>query len=198
MSDSVSPRTEGDPVPLTERAGPLRFAYADAPYFGMCDRYEHDHGDDGRCWDDLDTHRRLVERMCDEFDGWAMSLHVPSLGDLLSVCPEDARVASWCKSFASFKPGVNPGYCWEPVIFWHPRSKRDRAERTVRDFFVCPITLERGFFGAKPEAFVWWVLDLLGVRRGVDTFTDLFHGSGAVERAYAAWSAQPELFGATA
>lgn len=182
----------------------MRFAYSDQPYFGMCGSYDHDHGDGYAngipqgCWDDADTHANLVAYLCDEFDGWAMSLTTPSLKTLLPLCPDDARVAAWVKPFASFKPGVNPGYCWEPVIFWHPRTKRDRTERTVRDYFSTGITLQRGFFGAKPEPFVWWLLDLLGVRRGEDEFVDLFAGSGAVGRAYDAWVAQPELFGATA
>lgn len=50
---------------------PHRFAYLDPPYFGLCNRYDHNHpaGDrpfDGRCWDDLETHVRLI--------AWALSL----------------------------------------------------------------------------------------------------------------------------
>lgn len=158
----------------------MRFAYADPPYYGLCKLYDHDHPD-GRCWDDLDTHARLIDRLA-EFDAWAMSLHTPTLRDVLPLCPQDARVGAWVKPFASFKLGVNPAYCWEPVIFRGGR-KRNRTERTVRDFIAENITLRRGFTGAKPVAFCWWVFDLLGAQP-TDEFHDLFTGSGAVTEAW--------------
>ena len=155
-------------------------AYADPPYLGMCARYGHEHGDGG-CWDDLGTHGLLVDRLCAEYtDGWAMSLTSPSLRVILPFCPDDARVAAWVKPFASFKPGVNPGYCWEPVIFRGGRRRTDRTELTVRDFLDEPIQLRKGFFGAKPFRFNQWVRDLLGVRDSIDTLVDLFPGSGSM------------------
>lgn len=51
----------------------------------------------------------------------------------------------------------------------------------MRDFVSANIVLERGTIGAKPPAFCWWVMDLLGWQRG-DTFDDLFAGSGAFAR----------------
>ena len=39
-----------------------------------------------------------------------------------------------------------------------------------------------GFVGSKPSAWTHWVLDLLGFQPG-DEVTDVFPGSGAVERA---------------
>lgn len=160
----------------------MRFAYADPPYLGMCDMYGHHHPD-GRCWDDVETHRLLIERLVSEFpDGWAMSLHSPALRTILPLCPSEARVGAWTKPFASFKPGVNPAFCWEPVIFMGGR-KRGRTEPTVRDYCAVNITLGCGFCGAKPEAFCWWVFDLLGMEPD-DEFHDLFHGSGAVTRAW--------------
>lgn len=171
----------------------MRFAYADPPYLGCCHLYEHFHGDDGRCWDEPETHRLLVERLEREFpDGWAMSLSTPSLRTILPLCPDDARVGAWVKPFASFKPNVNPAYAWEPVIFRGGR-KRDRTEQTARDWVSSPITLRKGLTGAKPAAFTHWILDLLGVRPD-DQFVDLFPGSNSVGEAWEQWRRQTNLF----
>lgn len=155
------------------------FAYADPPYLGCCKLYDHRHPD-GRCWDDLETHRALFERLEDYPDGWAMSATSGSLRQLLPLAPEDCRVAAWVKPFASFKPGVNPAYTWEPVIFRGGR-KRDRDAPTVRDHLAQVITLQRGLTGAKPEPFCRWVLELLGWQPG-DTCDDLFPGTGVFDR----------------
>lgn len=122
-----------------------------------------------------------------------MSLHTPSLKHILPLCPDGVRVAAWVKPFASFKPGVNPAYAWEPVIFRGGRP-RMRTEQTVRDWTACNITLKRGFTGAKPEDFCWWLFDLLGLRP-TDNFADLFPGSGAVTRAWNSYRTE-RLFGA--
>lgn len=157
----------------------LRFAYADPPYIGQARKH---YADDPRCAE-VD-HAELIARL-DGFDGWALSLSSPSLKQVLAFCPDDVRVGAWVKPFASFKPGVNPGYCWEPVIFRGGR-KRDRNAPTVRDFVSAGITLKRGVSGAKPDAFCWWVFDFLGMEPG-DEFHDLFPGSGAVSRAWETW-----------
>jgi hypothetical protein len=169
----------------------VRFAFADPPYLGCCGLYGHAHHGGG-CWDDLATHAQLVERLSSEFpDGWAMSLHEPSLRKILPLCPDDARVAPWVKPFASFKPNVNPAYAWEPVIF---RGGRDftREQPTVRDWHPANITLRRGLTGVKPDSFSYWLFDLLNMQSG-DEFVDLFPGSGAVTRAWNAWRAQTRI-----
>lgn len=170
----------------------MRIAYADPPYLGMCKAYEHAHPD-GLCWDDTQTHARLIARLTDEYpDGWALSLHTPSLRAILPLCPDDVRVAAWVKPFASFKPGVNPAYAWEPVIFRGGRQPRSREEQTVRDWCAVGITLRRGFTGAKPQAFSFWLFDLMGLRP-TDALSDLFQGSGAVAAAWEKWrTASPE------
>jgi hypothetical protein len=168
----------------------VRFAYADPPYLGWGARYYGEHHEAAADYDDPATHQALVNRLA-EYDGWAMSLSSPSLRTILPMCPPDVRVASWCKSFASYKPGVHPAYAWEPVIFRGART-RGRAETTVSDFYVCRITLERGLTGAKPEAFVWWLLALLNVKAD-DEFVDVFPGSGAVGRAWERWRSQIDL-----
>ena len=154
-----------------------RFAYADPPYLGCGERlYQRPE------WDSVETHQSLVAHLEAQYpDGWAMSLSSTTLHAILPLCPADVRVSAWCKSFASFKPNVNPAYAWEPVIWRGGRTKRSRTEDTVRDYHVEPITLRRGVAGAKPPGFALWIVNLLGadVRQG-DTVTDLFHGSGAM------------------
>ena len=165
----------------------MRVAYADSPYLGWCGVYDHHHPD-GRCWDDLETHRLLIERLCADFpDGWALSLTSSSLQKILPLCPEDVRVLAWVKPFCSWKPNVNPAYAWEPVLMrgGRHRTYRDGAA-TVRDWLSEPMTMKRGLVGAKPDAFCSWVLGCLGLEAG-DDLVDLFPGSGAVTRAWARW-----------
>jgi hypothetical protein len=166
----------------------VRFAFADPPYLGCCSYYKHNHNDggtrpfDGMCWNEPVTHERLILWLYDEYpDGWALSASSPSLPSLMSmVRPDEIRIGAWVKPFASFKPGVNPGYCWEPVLFTGGR-KRTKTDDTVRDYVSANITLEKGVPGAKPPAFCAWVLDLMGFEPG-DTFDDVFVGSGAFAR----------------
>jgi hypothetical protein len=160
------------------------FVYADPPYIGQAQRhYSHD----PRCAE-VD-HASLIERLCSPWvDAWALSLSAPSLRQILALCPADVRVGAWVKPFASFKPNVNPGYCWEPVI-WRGGRKRGRKAATVRDFVSASITLKRGLAGAKPDAFCWWLFDVVGAEPG-DTFVDVFPGSGAVSRAWDRYMAE--------
>ena len=165
----------------------MRFGYADSPYLGCCSYYGHNHGTgaypfDGGCWDNVETHGLLFQYMRKTYpDGWAMSMTAPSLMILSQfIIPHVERIGAWVKPFASYKPGINPGYCWEPVIFAGGR-KRDRNEETVRDFVSANIAPERGIKGAKPAAFCHWILDLLGFQPG-DLVDDVFPGSGAFGR----------------
>lgn len=199
----------------------MRVAYADPPYFGCCGLYDHHHPD-GRCWDDLETHRLLIECLSADYpDGWALSLTSSSLQRILPLCPDDIRVGAWAKTFGAFKKGVRPAYMWEPVIFrggrnpvWgHPHAPPEKggSQNTPKDFHVehyadmilSPITLKRGLTGAKPEAFCFWIFDLLNLRLG-DELADLFTGSGAVTLAWkkyqdrlAADEAQSDLLSAS-
>ena len=170
----------------------MRFAYADPPYLGLAAKFYGGMHPDAADYDRPETHQALIDRLCDEFpDGWAMSLHSPSLRTILPMCPPDVRVLAWTKPFASYKPGVNPAYAWEPVILRGGR-KHGRHHTTVSDFAAISITLRRGFRGAKPDAFVWWLLACLNVRAD-DDLVDLFPGSGAVTRAWEAWRNQCRL-----
>jgi len=108
-----------------------------------------------------------------------LCLSSPTLKYILSLCPADVRVAAWVKPFASFKPGVNPAYAWEPVIFHGERKGRSRDVPTVRDWIAEPITLKKGLAGAKPPDFCYWLFALLGLEAG-DTLNDLYPGTGVI------------------
>lgn len=164
----------------------MRFAYADPPYLGCCHKYDHHHPD-GLCWDDLATHRRLVDRLARDYpDGWALSCNTPSLRHVLPLCPEDVRVASWVKPFHALRKGVRPSYGWEPVIFRggrnanHPPPEKGGKATTPRDFISAPITMRKGLTGAKPAVVCEWILDLLGHDPATDTLDDLYPGTGVM------------------
>jgi hypothetical protein len=134
------------------------------------------------------NHELLIQHLCSDYpDGWALSLSSPSLKDILPLCPRDVRVMAWVKPFAIFKPNVNPGYCWEPVIVRGGR-KRGRDKPTVRDWVSCNITLKKGLVGVKPSAVCDWLFEVLGAEPG-DTLDDIFLGSGAVGVAWRTWLA---------
>lgn len=159
----------------------MRIMYADPPYLGCALRL---YGD--ATYDDPAEHVALMETMEAEADAWALSLHEPSLRVLLPLAPGGVRVAAWVKPFASFKPGVDPAYTWEPVIYRTAR-KWSRKQPTTRDHIAENITLKRGLTGAKPERFCFWLFDLLGASPS-DEFHDMFPGTGAVSEAWAKWS----------
>jgi hypothetical protein len=164
----------------------MKFAYADPPYLGQGVKHYGDRHADAADCDTVEWHETLIKRLCDEFpDGWALSLHTPSLKAMLNLCPDDVRVGAWVKPFAAFKKNVTRAYAWEPVIF---RGGRDipTSEPTVRDWVSEPITMRKGFPGAKPAAFCWWVFEFLGMQAR-DDLADLFPGSGAVSEALQMW-----------
>lgn len=172
----------------------MRFAYADPPYLGCCRRYGHEHPD-GLCWDDLTTHKILIERLVSGYpDGWALSSSSPALRELLPLCPDDVRVGAWVKSFCVFKKGVRPAYSWEPVLYRggrnrnHPPPPKGGKQTTPKDYIEAPITLRKGLTGAKPPMVCAWILDLLGCREG-DQVDDLYPGTGAMGAAAARLSA---------
>lgn len=157
--------------------------YADPPYIGQAKKHYGQFGGS-----EVD-HRLLVAQLEIEYpDGWALSLSSPTLKTILPLCPERARVMAWVKPFASFKPGVNPAYAWEPVIVCGGRPYAKDAN-TVRDWISANITMQTGMPGAKPEAFCFWLFAVLNLQAG-DEFVDMFPGSGAVTRAWERWQRQ--------
>jgi hypothetical protein len=166
----------------------MRFAYADPPYMKQAKKhYGKEAAAAGRVAREV-NHPLLVQHLCDEYpDGWALSLSSPSLKHILPMCPDDVRVMAWVKPFAIFKPGVNPGYCWEPVLVRGGR-KRGRDKPTVRDWVSCNITLKKGLVGVKPPPVCEWLFEVLGAEPG-DVLDDIFPGSGAVTAAWDQWVA---------
>src|SRR5688572_9677356 len=109
----------------------MRIAYADPPYPGESHFYDaptrprakvtYQPGPDAA--GEVD-HPALIARLVADFpDGWALSTKASALRDLLPLCPPRARVMPWVKPFASFKPGINPAYAWEPIIVFGGRKR---------------------------------------------------------------------------
>lgn len=170
----------------------MRFAYADPPYLGCSATHYSDHPEHA-VYDTVEGHKTLIDRLVDEFpDGWALSMASTNLRTLLPLCPDDVRVGSWTKPFAAFKANVTVAYAWEPVVFRGGR-KRSREQDTVRDWVAVGITLKRGLTGVKPDEFCNWIFSVLNIHPG-DEFVDVFHGSGAVTRAWDSWQRQRRLF----
>ncbi len=163
----------------------MKMAYADPPYLGLAEKFYGDLHPEAAVYDRPETHKLLIERLSDEYDAWALSMATTTLRLMLPWCPEDVRIGAWVKPFASFKMNVTHAYAWEPVLFRLNR-KRTREQGTWRDFIAEPITLQRGFRGAKPEKVCYWIFEGLNLQEG-DEFNDLFPGSGAVTRAYEKW-----------
>jgi hypothetical protein len=157
----------------------MRIAYADPPYSGLAAKY-------GRREVNMP---KLIKALDSRFDGWAFSCHVRGMLEVAPILPKGARVGAWCKTWVAFHKGVFPPHSWEPVIF-KPARKRDlgSAETVgVRDWHSSAANMN-GFFGSKPPEFCGWLFSILGMEPE-DDFHDLFHGSGAVKRAWAQWRA---------
>lgn len=161
----------------------MRVAYADPPYIGQARKH---YSGDVKCAEV--NHRILIGTLVRDYDAFALSASSPSLPAILQYCPSDVRIMAWVKPFCSFKPGVGVAYAWEPVIVWGGR-KRTRGQITVRDFVSANITLRRGLAGAKPDAFCFWLFDVLNMNP-TDDFHDIFPGSGAVTAAWERWQRQ--------
>ena len=163
----------------------MRFAYADPPYLGCCNLYGHRHEEPWGCWDDAETHGRLLHYLDDTFDGWAYSATSVSLPAVLQwTLMDGARIASWVKPFAAFKANVRIAYTWEPVIFKPGRDSSKDGAPVGRDHLSEPITMRKGLTGAKTERFCRWIADLLGYVEG-DEMVDIFPGTGIMGRTLA-------------
>lgn len=164
------------------------FAYADPPYIGCAHRYK---GEAGGA-EEVD-HEALIESLDRDFDGWALSCHVPSLRYLLPLCPEKTQVLSWCKPFAAWLPNPGPLFAWEPVLM-KPLRMPSREAGYVRrkDWAAIPTHFNRPgaprILGQKPPDFCVWLFEAAGLLPS-DDFTDMFHGSGAVHQAWDGWCA---------
>jgi hypothetical protein len=169
----------------------VRFAYADPPYVGQSRKHYGGHADYAGEVD----HADLIERLDDEFDGWALSLSVKSLPALLRLCPEDVSVLAWFKPIAP-PLGDHRRYNWEPVIL--------RPARRYGPGYVPMATIAsppqftfrekpaEHVIGEKPEAFAHWVFAAAGLTKD-DELHDLFPGSGAIGRAWTTYVPGPTV-----
>ena len=164
----------------------MRLAYADPPYPG-CAHYYRDHPDYAGEVD----HAELVQ-LLGEYDGWCLHTSSVALKDVLPLCPPNARVMAWVKSFAAFKANVPVAYAWEPVIVQACRKPVVAGRVVMRDWISCPITMQRGLVGVKPNTVCRWLFEVMGCEPG-DDLDDLFPGSGAVSRAWESWRRQLSL-----
>lgn len=169
----------------------LRLAYADPPYPGLSRKYYGDHPDFGGEVD----HAELI-RSLSTYDGWALSTSAKSLPEVLALCPKGVRVAAWHRGERPTRSS-GPLNAWEPVIFAGgrldvehvPPGEHDAYSRAARrvDSLVHhsrPRLTDPGrVVGAKPAVFCRWMFDLLGALPE-DDFTDIFPGSGGVQRAW--------------
>jgi hypothetical protein len=156
----------------------MKFAYADPPYFGCGKSHYGEHHPEAGVWDEQATHFELIERLTEDYpDGWALSCNPRDLAWLLPACPDDVRVAAWCKTWHQNRP-TTVQFAWEPVI-WRGGRKDNKRSPMIRDWYACAVTRGRGLKGAKPDAFNQWVCDLLNVT-DEDTLDDLFPGAGGM------------------
>lgn len=178
-------RTVGGPPTAVDPGRPLRLAYADPPYPGKAWLYRAHPDYAGEV-----DHAELIGRLTG-YDGWALSTSARALPAVLAMCPPGVRVAAWHRGE---RPTASrwPLNAWEPVIYHggRPADPANHQTRRVDSLVhgVAPMTTLPGrVVGAKPAAFSRWMFDLLGAAPG-DTLHDLFPGSGAVARAWTAYT----------
>jgi len=194
---------------------PIRVAYADPPYPGQAKRHYGKAGDpyDGTV-EEVD-HAALILRLEDEFsDGWALSTSDAALPDILPLCPRPeaskkrtwngrggiklgtgVRICIWKRVGIPFPPS-RVMWMWEPLIVRSPHWKQRHDRDFIPDVLYVP---QNGGWrgkveitGQKPREFCEWMFDLLGLLPG-DELVDLFPGSGAVGKAWDAWTSQTRL-----
>lgn len=156
----------------------MKFAYADPPYLGMGKKMYGLLHDEAEIWDHKNSHLKLIADLQVNYpDGWALSCNPKDLAWVLPACPDDIRIASWCKTYHQIRP-TSTQFAWEPVVF---RTRKKMPKRLmVRDWISGPNNRTKGTPGAKPHYFNRWILDLLCFDHETDTLDDLFPGSGGM------------------
>lgn len=179
----------------------MRLAIADPPYLGRaalwyggkgrskqgssgraCGRGELDaeFHPEAKQWDSWYTHRRLMDRLDDEYDGWALAASGKTIDQLLPHAVScGARMGVWHVTNA-IPDGARVRNTWEAVIYRVPDSRRAVGTgHRVPDLLSAPHPMS-GFVGSKPPEWTRWVLAMLGYDPLTDEVDDLFPGSGAV------------------
>lgn len=180
----------------------MRLAIADPPYLGRAALWYGGKGrtagrggracgrgpdapefhEDAAVWDDPEQHKTLMTELSIHWDGWAMAASAKTLGELLPHADDlGARLAIWHVTNA-IPDGSRVKSAWEAILYWTPRSRRAGGAGMRTKNVLIAAHPKRGFVGAKPDAWVTWVLDLLGYQADTDEVTDIFPGSGSVTR----------------
>ena len=168
----------------------MRLGYADPPYPGLAHLYKNHPDYAGEV-----DHKELIDKLEAEFDGWILHTCCIAIPIVAPLVPRHARWGAWVKSFAAFKPGVRPAYAWEPIIFKPMRRMAANYSGSFiqRDWIEAPMTMRRGFIGAKPAEVCHWAFEVVGAEP-TDELFDLYPGSGAVSRAWEGWRPQLSMF----
>jgi len=157
----------------------MRFCYADPPYLKMGQKmYGKLHPEAGK-WDDIEEHKKLIKKLCDEYDGWAYSCNPKDLPFILAHCPPEVRVCAWTKTFHQIR-GVAVQYAWECVLLYGER--KGKRKPMVRDWLSCSIAMKKGLQGSKPDLFNDWIIELFNCKQD-DEVHDLFSGTKGLEQA---------------
>ena len=160
---------------------PLRLAYADPPYPGKAYLYRDHPGYAGEA-----DHAQLIGHLA-AYDGWALSTSAAALPAVLAMYPPEVRVAAWHKGERVTRSRF-PLSGWEPVFYCGGRQLPGQRRADSIAYGVTPVSTRPGHvIGAKPAAVCRWIFTLLGAGPG-DTLDDLYPGSGAVSRAWAAYT----------
>lgn len=157
---------------LQATSSPLVFAYADPPYPGFS----------RKLYGKRDVfHRELIASLrTSGYAGWALSTSAKFLGDVLPLCPTEARVCVWVKPIGVSSRTYGLHNTWEPVVVLPGRALRPG----VRDWISAQPARRGGTLpGRKPIAFCSWLFRILGMLPG-DQLVDLFPGTGIVSRAW--------------
>lgn len=164
---------------------PLRLAYADWPYPGK-EHYYEEHPD----YRGAVNYAAVLARLT-TYDGWAFSTDEPGLRWLNPLLTNiDHRIGVWVKGERP-GPSDEPLNSWEAVVFKPARRYVSRSPAVDSLVFVSrPRTADDArVIGSKPAAFYSWLFGLLSASP-LDSFDDLFPGSGGGARA---WSTFREM-----
>ena len=171
------------PIPWDPGDKPLKLAYADPPYPGLCRKYyQHEPTYKGEV-----NHLELVATLENNYDGWALSTSSEALKWVVArVQSDEVIICPWVKPLTR-AVARGPATVTEYVIVSPGRQRLFKPPMVYDSFLGAPA---RGgdskLIGRKPIQFVNWLFRLLGASP-VDELDDLFPGSGIVGRCWEAY-----------
>jgi hypothetical protein len=140
-----------------------------------------DYHPDAHKWDNIETHKELIQNLESNYDGFALCMAHDNLQDLLPLFKSKVKICIWYKWTLPSRSVISNNY--EPVIIRVPKSRKGaRKGFTTPDVLMYQKRDGLGFAGRKPAAFTHWLLSLMQYQEN-DEVHDLFNGSGAVSEA---------------